>query len=93
MIRLDDTYAIEVTDTCYALVKVRLSEGEKTKGQELKMPVGYYTGLQTALNAFAKEFVKDGLRNADIRLSEAIKIIKERSERVEALINRAVKDI
>lgn len=92
MIRLNENYAIDVTDTSYNLVKIRISTGEKTKGEEKSSPIGYFRSLEGALNYFRREIIKDKLKSRSMGLPEALNVIKEEDSRIEKMIKAAVKE-
>lgn len=88
MIRLNDNYAIDVKDV-YILCRLKISNGDKSKGQEYATPIGYFTSLEGAINSFRKEIVKENLKDRDMSLSEAVTNILESNRRVEHLIKEA----
>ena len=93
MIRLNEDYGIDVTDTSYNLVRFRISAGEKTKGQETYTPFAYFTSLEGALNCFRREILKDRLKSRSMGITEAISEVLESNREVEEMIKKAVKGL
>ncbi len=56
MIKIDDEYLINATESCYTLEKVTTIQDTKSKnyGKETKIIQGYYTSMQNALKGYLK---------------------------------------
>lgn len=91
MIILNEDYAINVTDTSYDLVKTKVVESGKNKGEISKYPIGYFASLSGALRAFGREMVKNNLKSGSMSLTEALKTISETNKEVTQIIDKAVK--
>lgn len=89
MIELFDDYVIIIDEYCYALCKRRKSKNTKT-GKTQYTPIGYYSGVCEALKRLKDELVREKLKGDAIRLNEAVSVIKEANERVEALIESEI---
>lgn len=92
MIRLNDKFGIEVSDKSYVLCRLRVSTGKKNKGETYSAPLGYFTGLGEALNAFRKEVIREGLKDGILSLSEAVTRVEESNTKVEEMIKEAFKE-
>ena len=51
-IKLDDKYVLTNDETQYMLKEVSISNGEKTKGNEVEKIVGYYSKVEDALKRY-----------------------------------------
>ena len=56
MIKIDEEYIINATETCYTLEKITTVQDAKSKnyGKETKIIQGYYTSMQSALKGYLK---------------------------------------
>ena len=54
MIRLDDTYFIDVDATCYTLKMKRIGKNKNGEEIETATTLGYYSSLKSALTAAMK---------------------------------------
>ena len=56
MIKIDDEYLINATESCYTLEKVAAIQDTESKnyGKETKIIQGYYTSMQNALKGYLK---------------------------------------
>lgn len=91
MIILNDDYAIDVTQTSYNLVRMRVSNGEKTKGETQTSIIGFFTDISGVLKCFGKEMVRDNLKTANITLQDALKRISDTNAMVAKTIEDAMK--
>jgi hypothetical protein len=66
MIKLDDTYSIKADKVCYVLISTRISQGEKTNGQEVEVAESYHGTIEKALLAYAKRVVHDGVESGTL---------------------------
>ena len=89
MIELFDGYKIDVDDYSYALMR-ETGSVRKDTGKPKNVVIGYYGSLSAALIALKGELVRQKLKNASVRLSEAVDAIKESNERVERLIESEI---
>lgn len=90
MIRLDSKYGITVDSYNYILQKISIGSSGKSEGKECLSPVGYFSDLSGALQAYYRECVRDRLRGDLTALSDALKGIREVSEYVAGTIKSAV---
>ena len=93
MIRLNDTYGIEVDDLSYTLVKISINKSGKHIGEESKKPLGYYRTLVQALESFCRKTTSDELQKGDMTLTEALKRIQKTNEELRRTINAAVPEV
>lgn len=89
MIELFDGYKIDVDDYSYALMR-ETGSIRKDTGKPKNVVIGCYGSLSAALIALKGELVRQKLKNASVRLSEAVDAIKESNERVERLIESEI---
>ena len=56
MIKIDEEYIINATETCYTLEKITTVQDAKSKnyGKETKIIKGYYTSMQSAFKGYLK---------------------------------------
>ena len=101
MIRLGK-YGINVSDRCYEVGKIATRTVKKTdKNTNEKIDVeeeylansGYYTSIESALNATYKRIAADALNNYDGDLKGAIEAIHKRTAEFEKLVRDAIPDI
>lgn len=93
MIRLDDKYCIKVDEYNYILQKIRVAEKGNNVGKEYYTCVGYFHDLVSALKAYHRECVREGLMDDFSSLSEAFKTILETDRQVEQMIQNAIPEI
>lgn len=89
MIKITSTYYIKVENNpvCYTLMRRRMSK-PKDGGdpQEAYTNVGYYGSMQNALLGVMERLKADRLVDKDMKISEAIEILREADkEAVEAI--------
>ena len=82
MIELENGYYINVDSMNHTLFTKQVSK----EGNEYTVPVGYYTSIANALEAYYKISVAKKLETDTFTLKEAIEIMKSERERVEKLI-------
>jgi len=91
MIELFDGYRIIPDECSYMLVKYFgekvYSDGKLRKHQNI---IGYYSTVQNALKALAKELARERLSEAVVGLSGAIEAIDESNKRVEKYIESEI---
>lgn len=91
MIRLDDNTVITVDEYSYTLAKdIHIKD---KKGNDLFKSLGHYTSLRAALKAFAERDARVRLQDGSYSLADAINIISEADERLDALIAKHIPTI
>lgn len=92
MIRIDDTYFIDVDELIYTLKKKRIGKNKKGEEIETETTLGYYSSLQKALTAAMKYDTMIKLSDGEYTLKEAISIVNEVSDRFNRLLDEVIKD-
>lgn len=92
MIRIDDTYFIDVDATCYALKMKRIGKNKNGEEIETSTTLGYYSDVQKALTAAMKYDIINKLYEEEYTLTEAISIVNEVSDRFSRLLDEVIKD-
>lgn len=78
MIRVTDKYGIDMDSDNYILVNIGVrGEKSKKKGEEYQKTIGYYTTLESALEAVVRCTEKDYLSKEDIDLQQAVSVVKQ----------------
>ena len=91
MIRIDDTYFIDVDELIYTLKKKRIGKNKKGEEIETETTLGYYSSLQNALTAAMKYDTMIKLSEEEYTLKEAISIVNEVYDRFSRLLKEAIK--
>lgn len=83
MIKLKHGYAIE-TSNGIALTLVKYGVGENKDGETIKtrINIGYYTTLESALQAYSNNVVIDAVSDFELDLKTVKEIIQELKEEV-----------
>lgn len=92
MIKIDDTYFVDVDELIYTLKKKRIGKNKKGEEIETETTLGYYSSLQKALTAAMKYDTMIKLSDGEYTLKEAISIVNEVSDRFSRLLDDAIKD-
>ena len=92
MIRIDDTYFVDVDELIYTLKKKRIGKNKKGDEIETATTLGYYSDLKKALTAAMTYDTMIKLSEGDYTLTEAISIVNEVSDRFSRLIDEVIKD-
>lgn len=83
MIKLQHGYAIE-TSNGIALTLVKYGVGESKDGEiiQTKVNIGYYTTLESALQAYSNNVVIDAVSDFELDLKAVKEIIQELKEEI-----------
>lgn len=92
MIKIDDTYFVDVDELIYTLKKKRIGKNKKGEEIETETTLGYYSSLKSALTAAMKYDTMIKLSEGEYTLTEAISIVNEVSDRFSRLLDEVVKD-
>ena len=92
MIRIDDTYFIDVDELIYTLKKKRIGKNKKGEEIETETTLGYYSSLKSALTAAMKYDTMIKLSDEVYNLTESIRIANEVSDRFSRLLDEVIKD-
>ena len=91
MIELFDNWRIIPEEHCYSLAKYYgESKDEKGKLRKQQKIYGYYSSVDGALKALARELSRESLSSSVVGLPGAIQAIKESNERVEKYIESEI---
>lgn len=92
MIKIDDEYLINATDSCYTLETVSTVQDTESKnyGKETRIIQGYYTSIEGTLNGYLKCKTRKYIAQADTKtiydlidyIKELEKIIKDKFKEV-----------
>lgn len=91
MIKIDDTYFVDVDELIYTLKKKRIGKNKNGEEIETSTTLGYYSSLKSALTAAMKYDTMIKLSEEVYTLIEAINIANEVSDRFSRLIEEAIK--
>ena len=92
MIKIDDTYFIDVDELIYTLKKKRIGKNKNGEEIETSTTLGYYSSLKSALTAAMKYDTMIKLSEGEYTLNEAISIVNEVSDRFNRLLDEVIKD-
>lgn len=92
MIKIDDTYFVDVDELIYTLKKKRMGKNKKGEEIETATTLGYYSSLKSALTAAMKYDTMIKLSEEVYTLKESISIANEVSDRFSRLLDEAIKD-
>ena len=92
MIRIDDTYFVDVDELIYTRKKKRIGKNKKGEEIETETTLGYYSSLQKALTAAMKYDTMIKLSDGEYTLKEAISVVNEVSDRFSRLLDEVIKD-
>lgn len=89
MIRINDDWVVDVTDTAYVLKKdlhkTKTRKGEASQAYDTK---GYYSTLSKALNALCEEMFRDNVKHREITLPQACATMEECVDEWRRITNR-----
>ena len=91
MIKIDDTYFVDVDELIYILKKKRIDKNKKGEEIETETTLGYYSSLKSALTAAMKYDTMIKLSEEVYTLTESINIANEVSDRFNRLLEEAIK--
>lgn len=83
MIKIDDEFLINATDSCYTLETINTVQDTESKnyGKETRTIQGYYTSIENALNGYLKCKTRKYVGLADTKtIHDLINYIKELEE-------------
>ena len=92
MIRIDDTYFVDVDELIYTLKKKRIGKNKNGEEIETATTLGYCSDLKKALTAAMKYDTMIKLSDGEYTLTEAISIVNEVSDRFSRLLDDVIKD-
>ena len=84
-VNIDGVYYVRLENHNYVLCKSRISNGEKTKGQEVEYVIGYYSDFENLFNRYFKECVVNRSIGLTMELNDFIKLIKEIKEEIKEI--------
>ena len=92
MIKIDDTYFIEVDSLCYTAK--RKQPGKNKKGDDImtEVTIGYYGSVSAALRAAMDDITKRKLSDGDYTLEDAVKAINETYSMFEKILKDSVRE-
>jgi len=90
IVRVNDDYLIVVDSMDYTLCKDRHKTDKE--GKPVYKTLGYYTSLESALNALGKEFIKERLEGAEMGLKEAVSTIREANRELSDIIRKCMEE-
>ena len=88
MIRIDDTYLIDVTTAPISFIFKRVikpKEGNEDKKERHRI-LGYYSTVDGVLNAYVDQVIASDLENGSYTLKQAISHIIKQREQLAAMI-------
>ena len=91
MIKIDDTYFVDVDELIYTLEKKRIGKNKNGEEIETSTTLGYYSSLKSALTAAMKYDTMIKLSEEVYTLTESINIANEVSDRFNRLLEEAIK--
>ena len=91
MIKIDDTYFVDVDGLFYTLKKKWMGKNKNGEEIETATTLGYYSSLKSALTAAMKYDTMIKLSEGEYTLTEAIRVVNEVSDRFSRLIEEAIK--
>ena len=91
MIKIDDTYFVDVDELIYTLKKKRIGKNKNGEEIETSTTLGYYSSLKSALTAAMKYDTMIKLSEEVYTLTESINIANEVSDRFNRLLEEAIK--
>ena len=91
MIKIDDTYFVDVDELIYILKKKQIGKNKKGEEIETETTLGYYSSLKSALTELIKYDAMIKLSDGEYTLTEAINIVSEVSDRFNRLLEEAIK--
>ncbi len=89
MIRIDENYGVDIDKCNYILKRIKVSQGNKHKGEEYTEVVGYYHDLVEALKRYGQEKVRYALKDGSMTLSEAVDKVSKTWDMVSVTIREA----
>ena len=92
MIKIDDTYFVDVDELIYTLKKKRIGKNKNGEEIETSTTLGYYSSLKSALTAAMKYDTMIKLSEGEYTLTEAIRVVNEVSDRFNRLLDEVIKD-
>ena len=92
MIKIDDTYFVDVDELIYTLKKKRVGKNKNGEEIETETTLGYYSSLKSALIAAMKDDTMIKLSEEVYTLKESISIANEVSDRFSRLLDEVIKD-
>lgn len=92
MIKIDDTYFVDVDELIYTLKKKRIGKNKNGEKIEKETTLGYYSDLKKALTAAMKYDTMIKLSDGEYTLKEAISVVNEVSDRFSRLLDEVIKD-
>ena len=88
MIKINDTYVIDVGANNYVLCKDEHKKNKK--GKDIYTPISYHARMDAALCKALSEMVKNNLSTSDmIELKDAVEIIKKTHDELREIIDKA----
>lgn len=90
MIKLDDSWYIKVDEYNYSIGHVSTRKSGKYEGIDIFEPVGHYSSMEKALEAYGRQIVRSRLSNVSSGLSDALSAIREGWDQVARTIHEAL---
>lgn len=95
MVRYDDDWVILVDDLNYMpcrdlhrMTSVKQKDGTEKEVPEYGRPLGYYTEFDAALRGIMKKNFNDAVKDREVSLAEALRIIQEERRKAEAVLKQ-----
>ena len=92
MIRLIEDFVVEVDPMNYILER-DTGRKDKDTGRPIMKPISYHQSLEKAVDACRQEYVRRGLQNVSISLSDAVNIFRERDAQFNKLLSQCMRGI
>lgn len=86
MIKLNETYSVDVSPKNYTLLRYR---GKTSKGADRWVTIGYYSGLRAAIRACIVDMNRRKLSEGEHTLREALEILKRSEETLTDMLREA----
>jgi hypothetical protein len=83
-VQLDDRFIITSDESNFILKEVRISEGEKTKGEIIETPVGYYGNLEHLFDAYLNKTL---MKSNATEFAELLMEIRTVKRYIQSLLN------
>lgn len=90
MIRLIEDYVVEVDPMNYILAR-DTGRTDKDTGRTILKPISYHQSLEKAVDACRQEYVRRGVQNVSISLSEAVNMFRERDARFHKILAQCMR--
>jgi hypothetical protein len=83
-VELDNKFIITSDENNFILKEVRICDGEKTKGEKIETPVGYYGNLEHLFDAYLN---KSLMKSEATELAELLMEVRTIKRYIQSLLN------